>query len=543
MKAIVLLQARTSSNRLPGKVLLPVSGIPLVILAALRASNSGHRLMVVTSKEPSDDVLCSILDNWGFEYFRGDLEDTLKRFVDALDGINDDTPVVRLTGDNVFPDGNLIDELLEKFQEHNFPYLCCGGEYSGLPYGVSAEVMFVEQLRDACKKTESNFDREHVTAWIARQYGFNYFENYRLWEMQQWRCTVDTLDDYLLIAKLFEKVDNPKNISVKTLLIKLKEISSNIVTPFPAKRMVLGTAQFGLSYGVANKTGRPEQAVVNDLIRTAISNGVQYLDTARAYDESEQAVGKAKAGGWASRVTVITKLSPLLDCPEDSDSDLVRVFTERSVYQSCHALGLEKLDILMLHRAEHLTAWHSSALDTLWKLKEKGVINRIGVSVQTPDEALTALQFSDLSFIQIPFNILDYRWGQVIEKISETRKVRPLTVHARSALLQGLLTTEKQSLWGKAHCENAAQIIDWLKEKANQNTNGDVISLCLRFVLSQEWINGLVMGVENREQLIHNLKIAGERVWDDNEHSKLINDRPLVKEKTLNPATWLKTNE
>jgi spore coat polysaccharide biosynthesis protein SpsF (cytidylyltransferase family) len=123
MNATLLLQARTSSSRLPGKVLLPVAGIPLVVLAARRAGNSGRRVVVVTSHEPSDDVLCDVLDNWDTAYFRGDLENTLKRFVDVLEGAPDDHVVVRLTGDNVFPDGIFIDEILEDFEKRNVAYL------------------------------------------------------------------------------------------------------------------------------------------------------------------------------------------------------------------------------------------------------------------------------------------------------------------------------------------------------------------------------------------------------------------------------------
>lgn len=543
MKATLLLQARTNSTRLPGKVLLPVGGMPLVVLAARRAGNSGHRVVVVTSSESSDDVLCDLLETWGTDYFRGDLENTLKRFVDALDGVPDDHVVVRLTGDNVFPDGQFIDALLEDFDQGNAAYLCCGGDTSGLPYGVSAEVTRAGYLREAHRQTESAFDREHVTPWIIAKYGRNFFERYHLRGMIQYRCTVDTLDDYLLVSRLFRNTANPDQLPLDVLLERLKQAATDVVTPIPASRLVLGTAQFGLAYGIANKVGQPQQVQVNHLVHTAISNGVQYLDTARAYGDSEQVLGRALSGGWASRATVITKLSPLDDCPADASPGVARTFAERSVFQSCHALGLARLDVLMLHRAAHLTGWNGAIWDALCELKQRGVIGQLGVSVQSPEEALAALDFEEAAFIQLPFNILDYRWDAVIEKISVVRQQRPLVVHARSALLQGLLTSDQAELWQRARCSDGAQVIDWLRSLASQHTRGDVVALCLRFALSQTWIDGVVIGVDTREQLVDNLVKVSLESWNEGQLRAMVADRPRVPQETLNPATWKQAND
>lgn len=539
MKASLLLQARTNSSRLPGKVLLPVAGIPMVVLAGLRAGNTGHQVIVVTSREPSDDLLCCELDSWGVGCFRGDLENTLKRCVDALQGKPDEQIVVRLTGDNVLPDGGFIDSMIEDFETRNVVYLCCGGESSGLPYGVSAEVTRVGYLREAHRETESVFDREHVTPWIIAKYGRNYFEKYQKLGMGQYRCTVDTLDDYLLLAGLFVGSKNPKDLPLMSLIERLAESSKgSVVTPVPANRLVLGTAQFGLLYGIANTAGRPDQVLVNHLVRAAITNGVQYLDTARAYGDSEKVVGKALVGGWSSRVAVITKLSPLDDCPAEATSDVAKVFVERSVYQSCNALNASRLDVLMLHRADHLTAWGGAVWESLGQLKQRGVIGKLGVSVQSPEEAIEALDFEDVSFIQLPFNILDYRWDAVIEKVALVRQRRPVVVHARSALLQGLLTTDQKALWHRAKCSNAIQVIDWLRTCANHYANGDLVDLCLRFVLSQQWIDGVVIGVDTCGQLVDNLQKVADGCWSVGQLANIIEHRPRVSAETLNPAAW-----
>lgn len=543
MTATLLLQARTNSSRLPGKVLLPVGGVPLVVLAALRASNTGHSVIVVTSREASDDALCDVLKHWNVAHYRGELENTLKRFVDALEGLPDDHIIVRLTGDNVFPDGSFIDELLENFAACDLSYLGCGGEASGLPYGVSAEVTRAGYMREAHRQAETAFDREHVTPKVIERFGRTLFEGYGSLGMSQYRCTVDTLDDYLRVCRLFSATEKPEQVPLSTLLERLKKVSPEVVAPICASRLVLGTAQFGLTYGIANNSGRPPQEQIEALVHTALANGVQYIDTARAYGDSETVLGKALSCSWDSRATIVTKLSPLNDCPANAAPCVVQAFVERSVFQSCRELRKSCLDVVMLHRAEHLTAWNGSVWEALSNLKDRKVIGRLGVSVQSPEEALSALDFKEAEFIQLPFNILDYRWEAVIEKISVVRQRRPLVIHARSALLQGLLTSSEEDLWQRARCPNAADVIGWLHNQSRKYTNANVIDLAIRYVFSQCWIDGVVIGVETMEQLVDNLKKTGFPNWSVNSINNIISDRPRVPIETLNPANWKQPND
>jgi spore coat polysaccharide biosynthesis protein SpsF len=398
-------------------------------------------------------------------------------------------------------------------------------------------------LRDAHKKAQTAFDREHVTPKVIERFGRTLFKNYSHLAMSQYRCTVDTLDDYLRVCRLFEGLGKPEQIPLDVLLERLKKISPEVVAQKSANRMVLGTAQFGLTYGIANTNGQPAQHQVKTFVQTAIANGVQYLDTARAYGESEQVLGKALSGGWESRATIITKLSPLDDCPTDASSNVVKAYVEKSIYKSCHALRVKSLDVLMLHRAQHLTAWKGAVWQALLNLKQQRVVSRLGVSVQSPQEAISALDFEAVEFIQLPFNILDYRWDAVIEKISQVRAHRRLVVHARSALLQGLLTSSNIDLWRRACCPNAAEVIDWLRSKAKTYTNGDVVDLSLRYVVSQNWIDGVVIGIETREQLTDNLVKFSSEKWTDSVLRMIIEDRPPVPAETLNPAEWKQQND
>jgi len=222
--SIIIIQARMNSSRLPGKVLLPIKSIPIVVLASKRASNTGRKLLVVTSNEKTDDVLCSELEKYKVDYYRGSLDNVLDRFVSAMKDLSDKTIVFRLTADNIFPDGGLLDKLEKEFINLKLKYLVCNGYESGLPYGVSVEIMRLECLREASKNTSLTYDLEHVTPYIKRTYGEYYYSYFKDLLLGNYRATIDTYNDYIKIAKVFESFDNPINVSWKDLSKKLKDI-------------------------------------------------------------------------------------------------------------------------------------------------------------------------------------------------------------------------------------------------------------------------------------------------------------------------------
>src|SRR5579872_1322878 len=109
------MQARTSSSRLPAKALLRVAGYPSAVLAALRAANQQHETIFATSDDPSDDELVRQACAQGLSVFRGPLNDVLSRYHLATAGYPDDCVVIRLTADNLLPDGRFVDELAKAF--------------------------------------------------------------------------------------------------------------------------------------------------------------------------------------------------------------------------------------------------------------------------------------------------------------------------------------------------------------------------------------------------------------------------------------------
>lgn len=538
MNSIVILQARTSSTRLPGKVLLPIGGLPIVVLAARRASNTGRNVIVATSNESSDDGLAEILRAHNIRFFRGSLNDTLGRIVSALVDYSNDTIVFRLTADNVFPDGALLDELEHEFSQQNLDYLCCNGEQSGLPYGMSAEVTLLSHLRQAEKESVDCFDREHVTPYIRKIYGAKYFTKHKQLGFGHLRCTIDCLDDYLGIQRLFLNVNDPVSVPSFELIDKLKSGSLQPLLSNPVPRLVFGAAQLGANYGIANTTGQPNFQDSQHLLKLAIANGVIHIDTARAYGNSEEVIGRALSDGWGGRAKIITKLSPLTDCPPDALNTVVDAFVDASFFQSLSALGTEKIDVLLLHRVDHLHRWGGRVWDRLLQYQLDGKIGELGVSVQTPEELTTSLEVPQVGYIQLPFNVLDWRWEQVIPKLIEVKSSRKLTVHVRSALLQGLLPSTDAALWRRANVDDPSGIHEWLSNSCAKFGSRSVASFCINFVNSLSWIDGIALGMERIDQLIENIKIFNEPPISASDLQEIKASRPILSKATLNPAEW-----
>jgi len=221
VNVVYVVQARTNSSRLPAKVLLPIKGVPIVVLAAKRAANRGAKLIILTSKEKTDDYLCSILSDFKMKYFRGSLDNTLERFVSGLAGVEERTGVVRLTADNIMPDGKFIEEMVEEFCASKLNYLCSTGTTSGLPYGMSVEIMRLSSLREAFSNTADVSDCEHVTPYIRRKYGVRIYEKYGFLELSKSRCTIDDIDDYLYMAKIFTDIDDSITEDAFTIITKI----------------------------------------------------------------------------------------------------------------------------------------------------------------------------------------------------------------------------------------------------------------------------------------------------------------------------------
>ena len=551
MKHIAVLQARMSSTRLPGKALLPVAGYASVSLAALRAANAGSQVIVATSSDSSDDVLAKELTGRGIAVFRGPLDDVLARYRLAVENFPADTIVIRLTGDNVVPDGKFVQELAAAFAESGVDYLESTYPQSGLAYGLGADAFSVATLRKAHAAASSPYDREHVSPWIARSGRAAAFSPASLCghDFSHLRCTIDDEDDYQRVCRLFAGISSPVTTGWLELLHKLAQLPGEPSFRIPwhmsagklQSEMTLGTAQLGSDYGVVNRTGQPSRSTAMAMTRHAIAHGVTSLDTARGYGESEEVLKQALTGAWRSRVEVITKLDPLGSLRPDAGRDEIRAAVHESVRRSCLALGVKSLQTLLLHRWSHRTDWQGAVWQHLLELREAGLIGVLGVSVYHPHEALEALRDPDVKHIQIPFNILDYRWeGHGVPKAVMKRP--DVVVHARSALLQGLLTSDVEA-WPDALGFDGSRCLNRLQDWARRLDRKDVADLCFAYVRSQNWISSVVVGCETLGQVRDNLALFCLTKLTAEQCDELQHSLPRAPEDLLIPSRWRFSHE
>ena len=168
---------------------------------------------------------------------------------------------------------------------------------------------------------------------------------------------------------------------------------------------------------------------------------------------------------------------------------------EASLEASCRALRRGRLDAVLLHRAEHLDAWGGAVWRLLRQQRAAGLIGRLGVSLQSAQEAERVLGDPDIGQVQIPFNVLERRWEEA--GIIESLRRRPeIVVHVRSVLLQGLLAGDPAACWPQIPGLDKDTLISALKESAASFGRQSLADLCLAFVRGQDWIDGIIIGME-----------------------------------------------
>jgi spore coat polysaccharide biosynthesis protein SpsF (cytidylyltransferase family)/aryl-alcohol dehydrogenase-like predicted oxidoreductase len=541
----IVLQARTGSQRLPGKSLLPVGGLPLAVLCAHRLASTAREVVLATSADPSDDLLAATAGEHGVRTWRGSLEDVLERYLGCTSDLHDEDIVVRATADNPVPDGAFVDRLIQAFEAANASYLGSSSPEDGLPYGLSAEVFSAGALRRAAREKRDAYVNEHVTAHLRAIAGAGgivprglFFESDR----SNLRVTIDTLEDYLRVAEVFRQVASPERVPWRTL-IELVERSPG--TPFGLACKVvagqryycitLGTAQLGMEYGITNTVGRPDDAEALAIVTTALQGGITHLDTARAYGDAERRIGSVLQRWPGNHLRIVSKLSSLTDLADDAPREQVRRAVDRSVAASCRELARPCIDVMLFHRCADMFRWGGVALERLCEHVSDGMIGEIGVSVYAPQEALRSLEDGRIMHLQIPFNLLDQRWFD--PQFQRAAASRPdLAIHARSVFLQGLLLADP-ARW-PSWVERAPQLCSDLQRLVGSLRRQSAADLCMAFVRAFPWITSLVLGVESAAQLEELLRLAAEPPLSAAEAAAVRETFGHVPERLLNPSLW-----
>jgi spore coat polysaccharide biosynthesis protein SpsF len=539
----IVLQARTSSTRLPGKVLLPICGLPMAVLAAKRAGQDGTEVVVATSDDPSDDALAATAKRHGLKIVRGPLDDVLARFILATGDLAGDDICIRFTADNVFPDSTFANRVASAVEHEGRDWAGFSGGVDGLPYGLAGEAFRVHLLRQADRSTTDPQDREHVSPWITRKVGRHLTTMPRdpAADFSALRCTVDTLEDYRTVSSALAGLPDPVGASYLALCHRLANWTAKAGPLVPARivdgelhaSLVLGGVQFGLNYGIANRTGAPDDAELRAILDLAERAGLTHLDTAAGYGESEARIGAALTEG--SPLRVITKLPPDI-LAGNPDELILGARTIGALERSRERLKRKVLDAVLLHRFEHFGDGKSTVWSHLRMQQVQGQIGRIGCSIYSPSELLVLLRDPDVRLIQLPFNILDRRWlsADVQQAIAARSDV---ILHGRSALLQGLLTLDDPARWP---CDRALaeSCIGALRGLARDLGRRGVVDLCFAYARAQAWLAGIVVGAETAAQMAENIELFRTPALTPEHMAEVARQIPEVPEILLDPSRW-----
>ena len=295
--------------------------------------------------------------------------------------------------------------------------------------------------------------------------------------------------------------------------------------------LTLGTAQFGGRYGITNTSGCTSDRELKAILTVAARTGVTYFDTARVYGNAEARLGQLMSDADRALWGKISKVAPLANKLELAQtSDAGKAATE-SVKQSLVALRTDFIDIIMLHRSEDV--FRPGVMDALDGLVSEGRIGALGASVYGPDEAVRCMADPRVRHIQIPLNPVDPRWFD--HAFHQALSQRQVTVHARSAFLQGLLLIEHKR-W-PSWIEQASKISGLLDRAAVGLKHGR-LELCLRFHRSFNWVRTSVIGVESVAQFQQIAAANSLRPLEENVLALLREASEIAPPRLYDPASW-----
>lgn len=285
-----------------------------------------------------------------------------------------------------------------------------------------------------------------------------------------------------------------------------------------SNKLILGTVQFGLPYGINTFKGTLiSEKEVHEILQRALSLGINVLDTAAGYGEAESRIGTFHRENQMFRI--ITKFNKAED-----------VNWENSLTKSLERMNLESVDTVMFHSYEAFL--DNKKIISGINNKAKGrLFKKLGVSVYNNDELLALKDVKEVEVVQLPFNLLDndYQRGEIIKDLKNSGK----EIHSRSCFLQGLFFRDEENLSG--NLKRLKPFLRQIKNLAKEN-NIEIGHLALQYVLHKNYIDGVLFGVDSIKQLNQNIQWAikklPEEIYIEIEKIK-VPDPGL-----LNPSQW-----
>lgn len=285
-------------------------------------------------------------------------------------------------------------------------------------------------------------------------------------------------------------------------------------------KLALGTVQFGLDYGVANTDGKMDTTTMTSILQQAWAKGIDTLDTAISYGESEKRLGMTNVKDWR----IVTKLPEI---PNDCAN--INKWILNQVEKSFLRLGITRISALLLHRPDQLL--ESNGVE-IWKalqdLKQKNIVKKIGFSVYDCNQLDTLWDSFQPDIVQMPYNLLDKRFliSGWMKKMNDVG----VEIHVRSVFLQGLLLMSKSDRPQKFnHWKEIWEVLDaWLLEY-----DITAVEAAISFAMDNPYIDKIVVGVDNVKQLEEIFSISLKRKIVHPPKSLHTSDVRLI-----NPSQW-----
>ena len=282
-------------------------------------------------------------------------------------------------------------------------------------------------------------------------------------------------------------------------------------------RLALGTAQFGMAYGIANSSGEPSQDAIDEMLLMAHKSGIRTLDTAYAYGKSEERIGSfVRRSG--KEFNIISKMP-------DEPGPL-----SAFINSSLKRLAADSIYGYMLHSFNSIKS-RNHIMEEFDAIKAKGIINATGVSLYHTQELDYIIENNiRVDILQIPYNIFDQRFEPYFPQL----KNMGIKIYARSVFLQGLFFLEQARI--EKEFSMAKDTIDKVCRIASE-INVPVHSLCLSFALLNPDIDKVIIGVDSLGQLKKNLE-ALRSIKKVKAVYEILKSLKLHNEKVILPYKW-----
>ena len=288
------------------------------------------------------------------------------------------------------------------------------------------------------------------------------------------------------------------------------------------RKLILGTVQFGLDYGINNSIGKPTNKNIYKILDYAYENGIRTLDTAESYGNAHLIIGNYLKKNSKKKFKLISKLN--------SKQILNKGKLKFHIINKLKEFNIEYIHGYMIHDFKNFIQ-NEYLLKELESIKREGFINIVGISLYENDEIVNVINnYNNFDFIQVPFNLLDNetRRGKVL-KLAKKKNIK---IFSRSTFLQGLFFKQLNSF-----PSNLNPLKKYIKKIKNiqASSQTDINSIALNYCLSKKYIHKVLIGVESLSQLKKNLN----DINNNNLDFKTEIDKMIVKETSLlNPTNW-----